>query len=43
LFDPALHRIVTAVTSCTPPPGPVVKVIHENLGIRHGSITTSTT
>lgn len=40
LFDPALHRIVTAASCTTNCLAPVVKVIHENLGIRHGAITT---
>ncbi|HCC60582.1 MAG TPA: type I glyceraldehyde-3-phosphate dehydrogenase [Pseudomonas sp.] len=40
LFDPALHRIVTAASCTTNCLAPVVKVIHEHLGIRHGSITT---
>ena len=40
LFDPAQHRIVTAASCTTNCLAPVVKVIHENLGIRHGSITT---
>ncbi|GLO45755.1 ArsJ-associated glyceraldehyde-3-phosphate dehydrogenase [Pseudomonas putida] len=40
LFDPALHRIVTAASCTTNCLAPVVKVIHESLGIRHGSITT---
>ncbi|PFG08649.1 MULTISPECIES: ArsJ-associated glyceraldehyde-3-phosphate dehydrogenase [unclassified Marinobacter] len=39
-FDPALHRIVTAASCTTNCLAPVVKVIHEKLGIRHGSITT---
>ncbi len=39
-FDPAQHRIVTAASCTTNCLAPVVKVIHENLGIRHGSITT---
>ncbi|MDQ3269682.1 MAG: ArsJ-associated glyceraldehyde-3-phosphate dehydrogenase [Pseudomonadota bacterium] len=39
-FDPALHRIVTAASCTTNCLAPVVKVIHEGLGIRHGSITT---
>jgi glyceraldehyde 3-phosphate dehydrogenase len=38
--DPARHRIVTAASCTTNCLAPVVKVIHENLGIRHGSITT---
>lgn len=40
LFDPAQHRIVTAASCTTNCLAPVVKVIHQNLGIRHGSITT---
>ncbi|ERI53212.1 glyceraldehyde-3-phosphate dehydrogenase [Pseudomonas sp. EGD-AK9] len=40
LFDPARHRIVTAASCTTNCLAPVVKVIHEALGIRHGSITT---
>ncbi len=40
LFDPAEHRIVTAASCTTNCLAPVVKVIHESLGIRHGSITT---
>ena len=40
VYDPALHRIVTAASCTTNCLAPVVKVIHEALGIRHGSITT---
>jgi len=40
LFDPARHRIVTAASCTTNCLAPVVKVLHEALGIRHGSITT---
>ncbi|GGX67678.1 ArsJ-associated glyceraldehyde-3-phosphate dehydrogenase [Saccharospirillum salsuginis] len=40
LFDPAEHRIVTAASCTTNCLAPVVKVIHEQLGIRHGSMTT---
>jgi len=40
LFDPAQHPIVTAASCTTNCLAPVVKVIHEKLGIRHGSITT---
>ena len=39
-FDPHRHDIVTAASCTTNCLAPVVKVIHENLGIRHGSITT---
>ena len=34
------HRIVTAASCTTNCLAPVVKVIHESLGIKHGSITT---
>ncbi|MGL4995979.1 MAG: glyceraldehyde 3-phosphate dehydrogenase NAD-binding domain-containing protein, partial [Deefgea sp.] len=40
LFDPTIHRIVTAASCTTNCLAPVVKVIHEQLGIRHGSMTT---
>ena len=40
LYDPAAHDIVTAASCTTNCLAPVVKVIHENIGIRHGSITT---
>ncbi len=40
LYDPALHPIVTAASCTTNCLAPVVKVIHENLGIRHASMTT---
>ena len=40
LFDPAQHRIVTAASCTTNCLAPVVKVIHEALRIRHGSMTT---
>ncbi len=40
LYDPAKHRIVTAASCTTNCLAPVVKVVHEALGIRHGQITT---
>lgn len=40
LFDSNHHRIVTAASCTTNCLAPIVKVIHEKLGIRHGSITT---
>ncbi len=40
IYDPARHRIVTAASCTTNCLAPVVKVIHEAIGIRHGSITT---
>ena len=39
-YDPSVHRIVTAASCTTNCLAPVVKVIHEAIGIRHGSITT---
>jgi glyceraldehyde 3-phosphate dehydrogenase len=39
-YEPDRHRIVTAASCTTNCLAPVVKVIHENLGIKHGSITT---
>ncbi|AQS48421.1 type I glyceraldehyde-3-phosphate dehydrogenase [Thioclava nitratireducens] len=39
-YDPAAHSIVTAASCTTNCLAPVVKVIHENLRIKHGSITT---
>ena len=40
LYNPELHDIVTAASCTTNCLAPVVKVIHEGLGIRHGMITT---
>ncbi len=40
LFDPTTHQIVTAASCTTNCLAPVVKVIHEQLGIEHGMITT---
>ncbi len=39
-YDPARDRIVTAASCTTNCLAPVVKVIHENIGIKHGQITT---
>jgi glyceraldehyde 3-phosphate dehydrogenase len=39
-YDPERHRIVTAASCTTNCLAPLVKVIHEAIGIRHGSITT---
>ena len=39
-YDPGRHDIVTAASCTTNCLAPVVKVIHEGIGIRHGSITT---
>ena len=40
VYDAARHKIVTAASCTTNCLAPVVKVIHENLTIKHGSITT---
>ena len=40
LVDPARHRVITAASCTTNCLAPVVQVVHENFGIRHGSITT---
>jgi glyceraldehyde 3-phosphate dehydrogenase len=40
LYDPAQHNLITAASCTTNCLAPVVKVIHESLGIKHGSITT---
>ena len=40
LYEPSTHDIVTAASCTTNCLAPVVKVLHESIGIRHGSITT---
>jgi glyceraldehyde 3-phosphate dehydrogenase len=40
LYDPERHHIVTAASCTTNCLAPVVKVVHEKLGVRHGVITT---
>ncbi len=40
LYDPTQHHIVTAASCTTNCLAPVVKVMHESLGIKHGSMTT---
>jgi glyceraldehyde 3-phosphate dehydrogenase len=40
LYDKIVHRIVTAASCTTNCLAPIVKVIHENIGIVHGSMTT---
>ena len=40
LYDPAAHRLLTAASCTTNCLAPVVKVMHETFGIRHGVITT---
>jgi glyceraldehyde 3-phosphate dehydrogenase len=40
LYDPDVHRLITAASCTTNCLAPVVKVVHESFGIEHGSITT---
>ena len=40
LYEPKKHRLLTAASCTTNCLAPVVKVIHEGIGIRHGVITT---
>jgi glyceraldehyde 3-phosphate dehydrogenase len=40
LYEPDRHRLLTAASCTTNCLAPVVKVVHEALGIRHGQITT---
>ena len=40
LYDPSRHRLVTAASCTTNCLAPVVKVVQESFGIKHGSITT---
>ncbi|MGE3588527.1 MAG: ArsJ-associated glyceraldehyde-3-phosphate dehydrogenase [Ilumatobacteraceae bacterium] len=40
LYDPAIHRVVTAASCTTNCLAPVVKVLHEGIGIERGAITT---
>ncbi len=40
LYDPARHDLITAASCTTNCLAPLVKVIHEGIGIRHAQITT---
>ncbi|WP_027134559.1 ArsJ-associated glyceraldehyde-3-phosphate dehydrogenase [Geminicoccus roseus] len=40
LYNPAEHRLLTAASCTTNCLAPIVKVIHEGIGIRHGAVTT---
>jgi len=40
VYDPNVHYIVTAASCTTNCLAPVVKVLHENIGIKHGTMTT---
>jgi glyceraldehyde 3-phosphate dehydrogenase len=40
LYDPAKNRLLTAASCTTNCLAPVVKVLHDAIGIRHGQMTT---
>ena len=40
LYDPATHHIITAASCTTNCLAPVVKVLHEKIGIERGALTT---
>jgi len=40
LYDPERHQLITAASCTTNCLAPLVKVIHEGIGIKHGMITT---
>jgi glyceraldehyde 3-phosphate dehydrogenase len=40
LYEPSKHKLLTAASCTTNCLAPVVKVIHEAIGIQHGQITT---
>ncbi len=40
LYDPSQHHLVTAASCTTNCIAPVVKVVHEKIGIEHGLVTT---
>jgi glyceraldehyde 3-phosphate dehydrogenase len=40
VYDPAAHKIVTAASCTTNCLAPIVKVLLDGIGIKHGSITT---
>jgi glyceraldehyde 3-phosphate dehydrogenase len=40
LYDPAFHQLLTAASCTTNCLAPVIKVLHEKVGIEHGCMTT---
>ena len=40
IYKPKEHNIITGASCTTNCIAPIIKVLHENIGIRHGSITT---
>jgi glyceraldehyde 3-phosphate dehydrogenase len=40
LYDPEQHHLLTAASCTTNCLAPIVKVMHENIGVKHGCMTT---
>ena len=40
IYNPSQHNIITAASCTTNCIAPIIKVLHDNIGIKHGSITT---
>ena len=40
IYKPKEHNIITGASCTTNCIAPIIKVLHENIGINHGSITT---
>jgi glyceraldehyde 3-phosphate dehydrogenase len=41
LFDPKKHKIVSSASCTTTCLAPVVKVLHDNFGVKHGNVLTA--
>jgi glyceraldehyde 3-phosphate dehydrogenase len=40
IYEPAKHAVVTAASCTTNCIAPIIKLLHDKVGVRHGSITT---